>query len=80
MSKQVSTEETLIYNLEVDITENCSISKRVEECHGFHEFTDIELESVEVNRIIIRLDTDDVIDITDRLTKEEKEKLSNYQS
>jgi hypothetical protein len=80
MAKQVSIENTLIYNLEVDITENSMVSKRIEECHGFHEFTDIEVESVEVNKVIIRFDTNDFIDITDRLTKEEKNKLSEYQS
>ena len=73
-------ESTLTYNLEVDITENYLVSKRIEECHGYHEFEDYKVLSVDVDRVIIRLDTDIIIDITDRLTKEEKKTLSEYQS
>jgi hypothetical protein len=78
MSKKVSTQETLIYNLEVDITEDTIVSKTVEECHGLHEFTDIEVQSIEVNKVVIVIDDDTKIDITDRLTNEEKEILSDY--
>lgn len=48
---------------------------RVEECHGYHYFDD---SSYEVNLTKVYIEVSGVqIDITDRLTKEEKQKIED---
>ena len=45
---------------------------RVEECHGYHTFNEDEEVGREVESVIIHLDNGKKIDLTDRLTDEEK--------
>lgn len=76
--KHYTEETTLMYNLEVDVTEFISTDTRTEECHGFHTFEDTHV-SHRVDRVYITLDSKEEIDLTDRLTDKEKDMLYNYQ-
>lgn len=65
------------YNLVMDVTEHSVTDTRVEECHGYHVFYDIN-SKYEIHSITIQIG-DSVIDITDRLTDQEKELLTENQ-
>lgn len=66
------------YDLEMNVTANYATDIRVEECHGYHTFEDIHTD-YKINSIRIRI-ADTFIDITDRLTDEEKELLTQNQN
>lgn len=51
--------------------------KRIEEGHGLHEFNEDEEISREIDSVKIILSDGEEIDITSRLTKEEKKSISN---
>lgn len=65
------------YDLEINVTANYATDTRVEECHGYHTFEDTKVEFI-INSIRIRV-ADSFIDITDRLTDEEKKLLIKNQ-
>lgn len=46
--------------------------ERVEECHGYHTFNEDEEVDRELESVIIHLDNGEKIDLTARLTDEEK--------
>ena len=48
---------------------------RVEECHGRHEFNEDELIDKKLLYFFVKLADGTIIDLTDRLTKEEAEKI-----
>lgn len=50
---------------------------RIEEGHGLHEFNEDEEISREVDSVKLLLSDGEEIDITSRLTKEEKRKILN---
>ena len=77
--KNYTEEKTLMYNLEVDVTEHIVTDTRTEECHGYHTFEDVNVASYSIDRVYITLDSKKQIDLTDRLTDEEKDMLYNYQ-
>ena len=76
--KNYTEEKTLMYNLEVEVTEHIRTDTRTEECHGYHTFEDVDV-NYRVDRVFITLDSKKEIDLTDRLTNEEKDMLYNYQ-
>lgn len=76
--RSYTEEKTLIYNLEVEVTEHIRTDTRTEECHGYHTFEDIDV-NYRIDKVFITLDSKKEIDLTDRLTAEEKELLYNYQ-
>jgi hypothetical protein len=50
----------------------------IEEGHGFHEMIDEEEINRKITQAYIELKNGIIIDITDRLTKEEKKKIIEY--
>jgi hypothetical protein len=71
-----STKVTMIFTLEVEFTEHYQVDKRTEECHGYHQFEDYNTLGFDLNSAIIKTDDETIIDITDRLTKDEIKKLT----
>jgi len=67
----------VVHELVLNITENSVTDTRVEECHGYHTFYDINSQHI-VNSAWIKIG-DTYIDITDRLTDAEKELLTENQ-
>jgi len=65
------------YELTLNVTAHSATYTRVEECHGYHTFYDTKTD-YEVNSIKIKIG-DSVIDLTDRLTAEEKDLLTENQ-
>ena len=61
--------------IECQVIETGNISKRVEECHGYHTFEDFEVSKTDFIKCILHLNCLDEIDITDRLTQREKDLL-----
>ncbi len=56
--------------LDIEYDHYFRVDTRTEECHGYHQFEDVETLGVKVNRVILKYN-DLEIDITDRLTKDE---------
>ncbi len=48
---------------------------RVEECHGLHEFNEDELIDKKLLYFFVKLADGTIIDLTERLTKEEIDKI-----
>jgi|LakMenE22Apr09ns_1017241.scaffolds.fasta_scaffold30151_2 hypothetical protein len=75
MTKREAIPQTFILDAEAEISIIYEVfPKRIEECHGNHEFD----EADEVNRELISfkiLLDDGEIDLTSRLTEEEKNKI-----
>lgn len=65
------------YDLVMDVTAYHVTYTRVEECHGYHTFYDTKTD-YQINSITIKIG-DSVIDLTDRLTAEEKHLLTDNQ-
>jgi hypothetical protein len=66
--------------LELEVNLNVTYEifpKRVEECHGLHTFSEDEEYCRQLQSVIIHLDNGNKIDLTDRLTEEEKELIAN---
>ncbi len=78
MSRQVQTETQLDYvgNIGVEYIHEYSIDRWEEEGHGFHQFEDVETKSITIQRVFVEYEGWNV-DITDRLTKEEKKDLES---
>lgn len=66
------------FEVELDLTAHYLTDTRTEECHGFVTFSDIKTDYV-VNSIKIHIGNS-CIDLTDRLTDEEKELLTQNQN
>lgn len=77
MKKVVREEkESEVVHLEFDVT--FRQEAYVEEGHGFHEMIDEEEINRKLTKAYIELRNGVIIDITDRLTKEEKRKIIDY--
>jgi len=69
------------YNLILELEVGLNITyelfpDRVEECHGYHTFNEDEEVGRELESVIIHLDNGKKIDLTDRLTEEEKKLIA----
>jgi hypothetical protein len=75
MPKREAIPQTILLDAEVEITIIYDVfPKRIEECHGNHEFDEADEVDRELISFKILLD-DDSINLTDRLTDDEKKKL-----
>jgi len=75
MPKREAIPQTILLDAEVEITIIYDVfPKRVEECHGNHEFDEADEVDRELISFKILLDNDS-INLTDRLTDDEKKKL-----
>lgn len=75
MPKREAIPQTILLDAEVEITIIYDVfPKRVEECHGNHEFDEADEVDRELISFKILLD-DGSIDLTDRLTDDEKKKI-----
>lgn len=75
MPKREAIPQTILLDAEVEITIIYDVfPKRVEECHGNHEFDEADEVDRELISFKILLD-DGSINLTDRLTDDEKKKL-----
>jgi hypothetical protein len=72
MSKQVQSEvvNDCVGNLNIEYNHYFTVDSWEEECHGIHQFEDIDTVKVEIIRVCV-LYNDLEIDITNRLKKEE---------
>ena len=78
MSHNYQVIDTFNFETSVDIKYTYKKNPpRIEECHGLHEFNEDEEISREVDSVKILLSSGEEIDITDRLTKEEKRSIKN---
>jgi hypothetical protein len=75
IEKEIINENlSLILDIEVIYEEETS----TEECHGFHTIIDTNEISKSLVKAYIELPNEEIIDITDRLTKKEKNQLLFY--
>ena len=78
MSRLESISQYLYFDAEVEITITHEIHPpRVEECHGYHEFSEDEEKSRELVSFKILLDSGEEMDISSVLTEEMKQKILN---
>lgn len=73
-------EEIESYNFETYVSVKFTYKKnpaRVEEFHGTHEFNEDEEINREIESVKITLSDGEEIDITDRLTKQERKSILN---
>lgn len=68
------TEEQSIFDCTVEYINCYEESERIEECHGFHSFTDSREKNI-IEKISININGLE-IDITDLLTDLQKEQIS----
>lgn len=68
------TEEQSIFDCTVEFINCYEESERIEECHGFHSFTDYREKNI-IEKITINFNGLE-IDITDKLTQLELEQIS----
>lgn len=78
MSRTIQYENQLDYvgNLVIEYVRGFVSETREEEGHGFHQFEDVETKEINIETVKIELEGC-VIDITSRLTKEEKKDLES---
>lgn len=76
MSRLESISQNLYFDAEAEIVITNEIHPtRVEECHGYHEFSEDEEKSRELISFKILLDSGEEMDISSVLTQEMKNKI-----
>lgn len=73
-------QEVDTFNFETYVSVTFTYKKnpsRIEECHGNHEFNEDEEVGREIESVKILLSDGEEIDITEKLSKEEKKKILN---
>ena len=76
MSHTESVSQTLFFDSEAEVIITYDVyPKRVEECHGYHEFSEDEEKSRELVSFKILLDSGEEMDIASVLTEEMKKKI-----
>jgi hypothetical protein len=76
--KKIVREEKESEVLYVDFNVTYTQESYIEEGHGFHEFIDEQEIDRKISKAYIELKNGIVIDITDRLTREEKKHIIDY--
>ena len=78
MSHVESVSQNLYFDSEAEVIITYDVyPTRVEECHGFHEFSEDEEKSRELVSFKILLDSGEEMDIASVLTEEMKKKILN---
>lgn len=78
MSHVESVSQNLYFDSEAEVIITYDVyPTRVEECHGFHEFSEDEEKSRELISFKILLDSGEEMDIASVLTEEMKKKILN---
>lgn len=76
MSRKETIEQNYIFDAYAEVLITYEVfPTRTEECHGFHDFSEDEEVGRELYRLKIKLSDGEEIDVTDRLTEEEKKKI-----
>jgi hypothetical protein len=78
MSREVQSEMQIDYvgNIMIEYMHEYTVDRWEEEGHGFHQFEDVETKSISIHRVCIDFEGVN-IDITSRLTKEEKKDIES---
>lgn len=78
MNREESISQSLYLDVEAEVIINYVLHPtRIEECHGFHEFSESEEKSKELITFKILLDSGEEMDIYSVLTQEMKDKILN---